>query len=111
MDEYEIVSRIIHEKVHEDANIIIGLLVDEELGDNLKVTAIATGFGDRFDMEKAHVEKIRSIQDVRIDLDKPTFVRKIEQDPRRSQVTRQPSFLMDEEDQFDIPTFLRKSVD
>lgn len=111
MDEYEIVSRIIHEKVHEDANIIIGLLVDEELGDNLKVTAIATGFGDRFDMEKAKVDKIRSIQDVRIDLDKPTFVRKIEQDPRRSQATRQPSFLVDEEDQFDIPTFLRKSVD
>ena len=32
MEEFEIVSRIIHEKVHEDANIIIVLLVDEELG-------------------------------------------------------------------------------
>ena len=64
MDEYEIVSRIVHEKVHEDANIIIGLLVDEELGDNLKVTAIATGFGDRFDVEKAKTQNIRSIQDV-----------------------------------------------
>lgn len=111
MDEYEIVSRIIHEKVHEDANIIIGLLVDEELGDTLKVTAIATGFGDRFDVEKIKTQNVRSIQDVRIDLDKPTFVRKTEQDPRRSQVTRQPSFLMEEDDQFDIPTFLRKSVD
>lgn len=111
MDEYEVVSRIIHEKVHEDANIIIGLLVDEELGDTLKVTAIATGFGDRFDVEKIKTQNVRSIQDVRIDLDKPTFVRKTEQDPRRSQVTRQPSFLMEEDDQFDIPTFLRKSVD
>lgn len=111
MDEYEIVSRIIHEKVHEDANIIIGLLVDEELGDNLKVTAIATGFGDRFDMEKGRGEKITSIKDVRVNIDTPTFIRKTDQDPRRSQVVRQPSFLMDEEDQFDIPTFLRKSVD
>jgi len=111
MDEFEIVSRIIHEKVHEDANIIIGLLVDEELGDNLKVTAIATGFGDRFDMEKVKTQNIRSIQDVRVDFDKPTFVRKTEPDPRRSPVSRQPSFVMDEDDQFDIPTFLRKSVD
>jgi len=111
MDEFEIVSRIIHEKVHEDANIIIGLLVDEELGDNLKVTAIATGFGDRFDVEQAKTQNIRSIQDVRVDFDKPTFVRKTEPDHRRSPVSRQPSFVMDEEDQFDIPTFLRKSVD
>jgi len=111
MDEYEIVSRIVHEKVHEDANIIIGLLVDEELGENLKVTAIATGFGDRFDVEQAKTQNIRSIQDVRVDFDKPTFVRKTEPDPRRSPVNRQPSFVMDEDDQFDIPTFLRKSVD
>jgi cell division protein FtsZ len=111
MDEYEIVSRIVHEKVHEDANIIIGLLVDEELGDNLKVTAIATGFGDRFDVEKVKTQNIRSIQDVRVDLDKPTFVRKTEPDPRRSPASRQPSFIMEDDDQFDIPTFLRKSVD
>jgi len=111
MEEYEIVSRIVHEKVHEDANIIIGLLVDEELGDNLKVTAIATGFGDRFDVEQVKPHNIRSLQDVRVNLDTPTFVRKTEQDPRRSPITRQPSFLTEEDDQFDIPTFLRKSVD
>jgi len=108
MEEYEIVSRIVHEKVHEDANIIIGLLVDEELGDNLKVTAIATGFGDRFDVEQVKPHNIRSLQDVRVNLDTPTFVRKTEQDPRRSPITRQPSFLTEEDDQFDIPTFLRK---
>lgn len=112
MDEYEIVSRIIHEKVHEDANIIIGLLVDEELGETLKVTAIATGFGDRFDMEKGRVEKVSRIQDlVKVNIDTPTFIRKTDQDPRRSPVSRQPSFLTEEDDQFDIPTFLRKSVD
>ena len=64
MEEYEIVSRIVHEKVHEDANIIIGLLVDEELGDNLKVTAIATGFGDRFDVEKGRDIKVTNLKDV-----------------------------------------------
>jgi len=112
MDEYEVVSRIIHEKVHEDANIIIGLLVDENLGESLKVTAIATGFGDRFERDKERVEKVTRIQGVsRTDWDRPTFERNREETQRRPAVTRQPSFLADEEDQYDIPTFLRKSVD
>ena len=113
MDEFDVASRIIHDRVHEDANIIIGLRVDEELGDMLKVTAIATGFGDRFDMDKGRVEpKVARLQDVsRIDLDRPTFERKSEQGQRRAPVSRQASFPIDEDDQFDIPTFLRKSVD
>jgi cell division protein FtsZ len=113
MDEYEIVSRIIHEKVHEDANIIIGLLVDEELGDTLKVTAIATGFGDRFDVEKGRSEKtVTRLQDVPRNLETPTYIRRAEQqEPRRAPVTKAPSFLVEEDDQYDIPTFLRKSVD
>jgi len=112
MDEYEVVSRIIHEKVHEDANIIIGLLVDENLGESLKVTAIATGFGDRFERDKERVEKVTRIQGVsRTDWDRPTFERNREETQRRPAPTRQPSFLADEEDQYDIPTFLRKSVD
>jgi cell division protein FtsZ len=113
MDEYEVVSRIIHEKVHEDANIIIGLLVDEELGDLLKVTAIATGFGDRFDAESVKVTKnLTSIKEVvRVDFEKPAYIRRQEQDQRRSLATRQTSFQMEDDDQYDIPTFLRKSVD
>jgi cell division protein FtsZ len=113
MEEYEIVSRIIHEKVHEDANIIIGLLVDEELGDTLKVTAIATGFGDRFDMEKGRSEKtVTRLQDVPRSLETPTYIRRAEQpEARRAPVTKAPGFLVEEDDQYDIPTFLRKSVD
>ena len=113
MDEYEIVSRIIHEKVHEDANIIIGLLVDEELADMLKVTAIATGFGDRFDVEKGRGEKtVTRLKDVPRSLETPTYIRRAEQhEPRRAPAPRAPSFLVEEDDQYDIPTFLRKSVD
>ncbi len=49
MDDFDEVSRVIHDKVHEDANIIIGLVVDEAMGDRIKVTAIATGFGASFE--------------------------------------------------------------
>ncbi|MBM3382053.1 MAG: cell division protein FtsZ [Betaproteobacteria bacterium] len=37
-------STLIQEAVHEDANIIFGSVVDESMGDTLRVTVIATGF-------------------------------------------------------------------
>jgi len=111
MDEFDAASRIIHEKVHEDANIIIGLVIDEGLGETIKITAIATGFGDRFDLEKGRHE-LKNVAPMmkqsEINREIPTFIR--EKQERNTQ-TRQRSFLMDDEDQYDIPTFLRKSVD
>ncbi|ACM19148.1 cell division protein FtsZ [Geotalea daltonii FRC-32] len=111
MDEFDAASRIIHEKVHEDANIIVGLVIDENLGDVIKVTAIATGFGDRFDVEKTRQE-LKSVAPVvrnEINREIPTFIREKQQ--QRETFSRQRSFMMDDEEQYDIPTFLRKSVD
>jgi len=112
MDEFDAASRVIHEKVHEDANIIVGLVIDENLGEQVKITAIATGFGDRFDIEKSKAE-LKSVS-VRGDVDEvnreiPTFKR-VERQPRET-VMKQRAFFADEDDQYDIPTFLRKSVD
>jgi cell division protein FtsZ len=111
MDEFDAASKIIHEKVHEDANIIIGLVIDESLEETIKITAIATGFGDRFDLEKGRHE-LKSVTSMvkpsEINREIPTFIREKQQ--RETQM-RQRTFLMDDEDQYDIPTFLRKSVD
>ena len=41
------------EQAHEDANIIFGASIDETLGENVKVTVIATGF-DAAEREIAH---------------------------------------------------------
>src|SRR6204780_1254236 len=38
---------LIHEEAHEDANIIFGAVIDEKIADEIHVTVIATGFGDR----------------------------------------------------------------
>ncbi len=109
MEEFEEASRIIHEKVHEDANIIIGLVIDEELGDRLKITAIATGFGTTFNRgaRKAEELKVRtSFSSNKVDHDLPTFIRERQKDaPRglRSSVS--------EDQEYDIPTFLRRRVD
>lgn len=37
-------STLIQEAAHEDANIIFGAVIDEKIGDELRVTVIATGF-------------------------------------------------------------------
>jgi len=37
-------STIIHDAAHEDANIIFGAVMNEEMGDSVKITVIATGF-------------------------------------------------------------------
>ncbi len=112
MDEFEAVNRTIHEKVHEDANIIIGVTIDEELADELKVTAIATGFGDRFDVEKQRQE-LKSVNPIsprqEVNREIPTFIREKQQ--REPSYNRQKGFFTEEDDQYDIPTFLRKSVD
>ena len=44
MKEIAEATSLIQEQAHEDANIIFGASVDESLGENIKVTVIATGF-------------------------------------------------------------------
>jgi cell division protein FtsZ len=38
-------STLIQEEAHEDANIIFGAVIDETMGDEIRITVIATGFG------------------------------------------------------------------
>jgi cell division protein FtsZ len=46
MGEVNYIASEVSAKAHEDANIIFGTVLDEELGDQIKVTVIATGFGN-----------------------------------------------------------------
>ncbi len=114
MEEFEEASTIIHEKVHEDANIIVGLVIDESLGEKIKITAIATGFGDDFQGKRPAIEEINRnaeilIRNSKIDFDVPTHVRNQQKvQPRLASGTRD---LFCDDEQFDIPTFLRKRVD
>ncbi|HEY8370556.1 MAG TPA: cell division protein FtsZ [Thermodesulfobacteriota bacterium] len=39
-------STLIQEEAHEDANIIFGAVIDESMTDEIRVTVIATGFGE-----------------------------------------------------------------
>ncbi len=39
-------ATLIQEEAHEDANIIFGAVIDERMGDEIRITVIATGFGE-----------------------------------------------------------------
>src|SRR5262245_6485723 len=45
--EVEEAARIVQEAAHEEANIIFGAVIDPNLGDEVRITVIATGFAER----------------------------------------------------------------
>jgi len=115
MDDYQIVANIIHEKVHEDANIFIGLVINDAMDERIQVTAIATGFGDAFDKRRqVGKEPVRTTlaaiagpaPAAQGDMDVPAYIRNREGNKLRP--TR-PSVAETEE--YDIPAFLRRRVD
>ena len=48
-------SSLIQMAAHEDANIIFGAVLDEKMGDELKITVIATGFRDQMPERRARM--------------------------------------------------------
>lgn len=111
MDDYQAVANIIHDKVHEDANIFIGLVINEDMGEKIQVTAIATGFGCTFETgrgAKSELGRPNSPNPIKIDRDIPAFIRNQNLDKPRASM-RIGAYNEDEE--YDIPTFLRKRVD
>jgi cell division protein FtsZ len=48
-------SSLIQEAAHEDANIIFGAVLDEKMGEEVKITVIATGFGDQMPERRARM--------------------------------------------------------
>jgi cell division protein FtsZ len=117
MDDFQEVSRIIHEKVSdEEANIFIGLVIDESLGERIKVTAIATGFGESFDAKRPGTrETVRPTLAAiagngpvnSSDVEVPTFIRQ----QREGNRTRAARPGLAEGDDYEVPAFLRRRVD
>jgi cell division protein FtsZ len=108
-------STLIHEEAHEDAHIIFGAVIDESMGEEVRVTVIATGFGKA---NEARLPKDGIAPAMIIgDLDVPTHIRKdqdkhIEMRAREIQrLGKLGGFNSDDEDLYDTPTFLRKQAD
>lgn len=118
MEEMTEASERIYNEVGEDADIIWGTVVDDNLGDEMRVTVIATGIDSG--LESAKENQLRGkIRDVTIDdfndavdYDEPTFVRRKEAVGESSGATYRgyKGIVIDNND-LDVPTFLRRKAD
>jgi len=115
-------SERIHEEVGDEAEIFWGTSVDETLGEELRVTVIATGIGSEkhlVDQPRGSLRgKVRDItaadlerSDI-VDLDEPTFIRhkKVANEDSGALYRGVGGMAIDEDD-LDIPTFLRRKAD
>ncbi|MGD0625412.1 MAG: cell division protein FtsZ [Thermodesulfobacteriota bacterium] len=117
-------STLVQEEAHEEANIIFGAVIDENLREEMRVTVIATGFGRTEEREERIPESrtasaeggktVLSFGRRENNRDIPTFIRQektaeVQEKPAKSARRRLPVDLR--EDEYDIPTFLRKQAD
>ncbi|MBI1910981.1 MAG: cell division protein FtsZ [Deltaproteobacteria bacterium] len=109
-------SSLIQEEAHEDAHIIFGAVIDEEMGEEVRVTVIATGFGKSNEgrMPKEIIPQAVIVDE--FDLDVPTVMRQRDKnfDLKSNEIRRLGKlggFNVDDEDMYDTPTFLRKQAD
>ena len=119
LQEVEEALNYIQESVHEDANVILGAVLDETIEDEIRITVIATGFGRS---DKASITpKVVAFpagpfaevnSPFAENFEVPAYKRhKKELDTLRSIRAGGVSFRAVEEQDYDIPTFLRQPAD
>jgi cell division protein FtsZ len=128
MDELKEICGIIQEEADEEAIIKWGLVYDESLAEDIRVTVIATGLGKREEAERVIWSPPVSTQAEMEDLEIPTILRKAEQMPGMAgeggNSDKRPSpnlgvvaakkyivhpDLQYEENELDTPPFLRRA--
>ena len=119
MDEIHEASTLIQSAAHEDANIIWGVVIDEDMNEEIAITVVATGFSSRPIVlsNSPTVEEISPSRDIHnatvIDYNRPAFMRKKEQKVDREVVKL--GMVVDEsvldDESYNVPTFLRKKAD
>jgi cell division protein FtsZ len=109
---YEIneASSLIQAEAHEEANIIFGTVIDENMGDEVRITVIATGFDDTM-KGKQGTDNLTQLSGFRReDLSTPAFMRKEKNHDGVNIVTLGVNDEVDDID-LEIPTFLRRQAD
>ena len=125
MHEFEEASSIIQKEVDEEANIFLGVAVDQDLGDEIRITVIATGIGKVDQAHKAEIPgrpKRRGeglVPELNYDyLQIPTVVRhrsardnQTPDQPKRRTLLQKLTGATVEDEDLSIPTFIRKQMD
>lgn len=120
--EFSVVGDTVKQYASEDANVVVGCVIDPEMREEIRVTVVATGIG----RPSAHVQQ--APQDSRRmtaiaggrggrvptldDLHVPTYIRN-QRDPQAAQARRAvgDGLSADDTSMLDIPAFLRRQAD
>jgi cell division protein FtsZ len=94
LDEIEDAIALIQNEAHEDSNIIFGTVFDEERGDEVKITVIATGF------DKPVQQALTESTSVETQAVSPYQIRPA---VRSNEANK--------EEDFEVPTFMRRQAD
>lgn len=114
LNEINEATTLVQKEAHEEANIIWGTVIDPAMKEEVRVTVIATGFGKAVEKTASRFKKVAPISiSVRENRDIPAFMRRVKVSERFDEVKLvEPSdFSVEDEERFDIPTFLRKQAD
>ena len=115
-------ATMIQEEAHDEANIIFGAVIDEKMKDEMRITVIATGFGQKEkEARKPALASLTNSKDKKVvhlgtivdDLDAPTWQRKKKESGEQETLHLDKVLQLnpEDEDKFDIPTFLRRQMD
>ena len=124
MEEVDQASTLIYEEAHDDANIIWGTVFDDSMGDEIRVTVIATGIGreKHLSVDDPVVASLDEARQKRISEDHSSDEELPVQDVKKSAigVTSKDSsqktgeftgFESLDHEELEIPTFIRKNAD
>jgi cell division protein FtsZ len=103
-------SSLIQKEAHEDANIIFGTVIDKDMGDEIRITVIATGFEDAAQKRQGIPNITRLGGFRREDLSTPAYLRNKEKSVESTNVVKLGTMDDDNLD-LEIPTFLRRQAD
>jgi len=126
MDEVTDASTFVKDEVHKSAEIIWGMVFDDAMDEEMRITVIATGIGGEKDRKIINIRDISPDETdenwtvrVKADLERPTYQRRLAEENSEERLKEaglnpgkrgifQRVF---QKDNLDYPTFLRKQAD
>ncbi|MCG7897637.1 MAG: cell division protein FtsZ [Candidatus Thiodiazotropha lotti] len=118
--EFDEVGTTIREFADEDATVVVGTVIDPDMQNDMRVTVVATGLGERLKAELPKPTKVEDLPPVKLvdsqepqrvpedyrELDRPTVLRNSNSDRSAAVATADGNL-----DYLDIPAFLRRQAD
>ncbi len=119
MKEFEEVGSTVSDLSSEDATVVVGTVIDPDIGDDLRVTVVATGLGDSLRASARRKQPVRLVANgttgkVEEETDLPAQIEQYQSDRDRRLAHAENKDLFSRQrdmDYLDIPSFLRNQAD